>query len=111
MVRGFALPLSVGVPHERRAPNGETMKLDTTESLQALWNSGRRSYGPRLRARMAAACAVKWERRAAGYARAGEFREAEEADGEARALWCLLDAIRGAVAADFDRAWQAEVAP
>jgi hypothetical protein len=70
--------------------------IDTTETLTRKFQRRQRdalTLGEM--ARQARGAATRWERRATAYASAGEHREANEADAEARSLW--------AVAADLDQ--------
>lgn len=61
--------------------------IDTTETLQTKF--GRRQRDGIMLAEMsrqARGAAIRWQKRSTAYARAGEFREADDADTEARAL-------------------------
>ena len=67
--------------------NGGT-SIDTTETLQRKF--GRRKSDALSLAEMAKSArgaATRWQKRSSAYARVGEFREADDADGHARSLW------------------------
>lgn len=69
-----------------------TGALDTTATLQTKFGRRRRD-GVTFRemARQARGAAARWQKRSAAYAKAGAFREADDADTEARALWRMAE--------------------
>lgn len=76
-----------------------TRGIDTTETLDRKFQSRQRdALTLAEKARQARGAAMRWEKRSGAYVQMGEFREASDAETEARALWWMARDLEAEIA-------------